>query len=164
VFDLARALRGIDGLDASPDHLRRVVQVWHGLALPHIRTKDFATTWDDFRVAWVRVKAPKGVSLGRAFAAAAADPDPPVDGRPELGLLSAACRELQGDGEQFFLSARAAAAELTKRLGLPVDRMTAWRWLQVLEFYGHIRSVQTGRLEGRRATTWRHVQPGGNCA
>ena len=38
-----------------------------------------------------------------------------------------------------------------------VRRMTAWRWLQALQFYGVIQRVEKGTFRTRRATTWRLV-------
>src|SRR5262249_6565198 len=58
VFDLARRLKAMAGLDTSPAMLRGIVKEWHRRALPVIRTKDFVETWTDFQTAWLNVRTP----------------------------------------------------------------------------------------------------------
>ena len=57
---------------------------------------------------------------------------------------------MAGDGA-FFLSCRTAG-----RL-LDVDRMTAWRWLFLLEQDGLIEKTATGTLAKRQAREFRFV-------
>jgi hypothetical protein len=151
LFDLARRLKGILGLDTSPAMLKAIVTEWHRQALPVITTKDFAETWSDFQVAWLRVKVPHGAAVTAAYKAASRAPQPPIDDNPDLGILDGLCSNLGAGGRPFFLAARAVET----LFGVP--RMTAWRWLQTLAFYGAIELVETGTLKDRQAKTWRYV-------
>lgn len=48
IFQLCRNLKAIPELRrADLDTLQPIVRKWHKLALPQIRTKDFAETWED---------------------------------------------------------------------------------------------------------------------
>src|SRR5262249_24086730 len=69
LFDVPRILKALMP-DATSDRLRLILREWPQQALPFIRTKDFATTWTDFTVAWRRVKRPAGCSLRAAIHAA----------------------------------------------------------------------------------------------
>jgi hypothetical protein len=55
------------------------------------------------------------------------------------------------EDEPFFLTYR-TVGEL-----FGIGRMTAWRWLQALRFYGVIEQVEPGTLKDRQAATWRYV-------
>jgi hypothetical protein len=151
LFDLVRRLKGIPGLDKS--YLKSIVQQWHRLALPTIRTKAFAETWEEFQVAWVKVLVPYGIVLAGAIEAARRVPHQPIDDKPELGVLAALCSNLAvaAEGKPFFLSCR-TVEELFE-----VPRMTAWRWLGLLQFHGIIVPVMKGTKRGQKATTWRYV-------
>ncbi len=153
VFDLARRLKGIAGLDTSLAVLKAIVIEWHRRALPVIRTKDFAETWSDFQTAWLAVKTPHGTTVRAAYDAARRAPQVPIDDSADLGVLATLCRNLSkaAGGRPFYLSCR-TVEEL-----FGVSRMTAWRWLRALQFYGVIESVKTGTLKGLRATTWRYT-------
>lgn len=163
IFRFARRLKAIMPT-ATPAQLRPLMLEWHRQALPIIRTKDFQESWQDFQVAWMKVKKPYVAAvLSAAFASAAALPEPPIDGRLELGLLAAACRELHcNGGTPFYLSARAAAKHLGMVMGESVSAMTAWRWLEALQFFGVIASDEIGSLSRisekagspMTATTW----------
>jgi hypothetical protein len=153
VFDLARRLKGIPGLDTSPAMLRAIVTEWHRRALPVITTKEFGETWSDFQIAWLTVKNLHGTSLRAAFEAARRAPSQPIDDNPDLGILAAMCRNLSAGGSQrFYLSCR-TVEELFK-----VGRMTAWRWLQSFQFYGILEPVEKGSKEGRQATVWLYTE------
>jgi hypothetical protein len=155
VFDLARRLKSISDLDTSPEALKAVVFEWHRRALPFIRTKAFAETWSDFQTAWLAVKAPHRTALHFAYAAARRLPHTPIDDCAELGVLAALCWHLSASGARPFFLACSSVKEL-----LGVSRMTAWRWLRSLQFYGLIEPIETGTLKGRQATTWRYIEKG----
>jgi hypothetical protein len=152
LFDLARILKGLMPA-ATSDSLRPILRDWHQQALPFIRTKDFATTWTDFTVAWRRVKRPAGCSLRAAIQAAKATA-PAIaerlgyDGR--LAELLSLCHELQRrwGGRPFPLSC-ATAGEC-----LGVSTMHAWRLLQVLRFDGVLRLVRKGTKASKKASEW----------
>jgi hypothetical protein len=156
LFDLARRLKSIEGLDTSPRNLRRIVVRWHRRALPFIRTKDFGESMTDFAVAWQRVLTPAGVSMrsvieearGMPLPAAAANYDDEA-----IRLLVAVCSRLQQrwGKKPFFLSVR-QAAEL-----LGTSRMGAWRTMQLLQFDGVITRVSKGTLEDKNASEWRYT-------
>jgi hypothetical protein len=158
LFDLARRLKAIDGLD-DLEILEAVVRQWHQQALPFIRTRHFSTSWDDFETAWLNVKTPFGVGIAQAFELARRQPLPPIRGSPYLGILAALCRNLGGDGRTFFLSQYTVAA-LFK-----VAPMTGWRWLKTLRFYKVIERVKRGSLTaepGGLASEYRFIgQRGG---
>jgi Bifunctional DNA primase/polymerase, N-terminal len=149
LFELARRLKSIPGLDTSPAMLRAVVVMWFERALPVIRTKELQESWADFQLAWVRAR-PHGAALTAAYDAARRRPLPPVDGDGEVGVLAALCRNLGGASRQFFLSCRAVEALFG------VGRMTAWRWLVALQFHGVIEEVEKGKNKNRQATVWRY--------
>jgi hypothetical protein len=153
VFDLARRLRGIAGLNTSPALLRAIVTEWYRLALPFIRTKDFAETWSDFQTAWLAVKTPYGTTVQAAYEAARRAPQGCIDDNADLGVLAAMCRNLSAaaGGRSFYLACRT----VEKLFG--VSRMTAWRWLNTLQFYGVIEPVKKGTLKDPQATEWRIV-------
>src|SRR5690606_5311542 len=57
VFELARHLKSITELrDVDPRSLRSIVERWHKLALPVIRTKAFEESWFDFLAGFDQVK------------------------------------------------------------------------------------------------------------
>jgi hypothetical protein len=150
IFDLARKLKGIPGLDQTT--LKTIVSEWHRQALPVIRTKDFDETWSDFQIAWSCVKNPHGTTVHAALNAARLLPDPPIDDKPDLGVLAALCRNLSaGRSDRTFYQSC-----LTVKESFEVSRMTAWRWLQALQFYGFIEPVSIGTLKDRQATVWRY--------
>jgi hypothetical protein len=158
LFDLARILKGLMP-DATPDSLRAILREWHQQALPFVRTKDFATTWTDFTVAWRRVKRPHGCSL-RAAIQAAKNTAPaivdPLGYEGHLAELLSLCHELQRrwrDGP-FPLSCATAG----KCLG--VSAMHAWRLLQVLQFDGALRLVRRGTKASKKASEWRFINLG----
>jgi hypothetical protein len=150
VFELARRLKGIIP-DASVPERKAIVVEWHTQALPFIRTKDFSETWTDFQVAWVAVKVPHGTAVRAAYEAARRAPEAPIDGSADLGVLAALCRNLSAGGRPFFLSCR-TVEEL-----FGVSRMTAWRWLQALQFFGVIKCLNKGTLKDRQATAWHYL-------
>ncbi len=154
VFELARRLKAIAGLDASA--LKAVVVEWHRQALPFINTKAFAVTWGDFQTAWLRVEKPYAGVVRAAYEAALRASPAPIDDDPDLGVLAALCVNLGAVDGKFFLSCR------TVQTLFGVGRMTAWRWLQALQFYRVIEPEKVGTLKDRQATEWRFIgQEGG---
>ncbi len=151
LFDFARRLKAIPGLDASPASLKRIVTDWHRQALPFVATKDFGETWTDFQSIWLRVKVPYGVAVTAAYQSARRSSPPPIDDCADLGVLAAMCSKLGTHGQPFYLACRT----LEKLFG--VSAMTACRWFKSLEFYGVIERVRTGTLTDRQATTWRYI-------
>jgi hypothetical protein len=156
VFELARRLKGMTGLNTSPEMLKAIVTEWHRRAMPVIRTKELAETWSDFQTAWLNVKCPWGTKVRAAYFAARQAPSIPLDDNTELGVLAAMCRILGENtlDRTFFLSCR-TVEEL-----FGVGRMTAWRWLQSLRFYGVIEPVKIGTKKDRRATVWKYLSHG----
>jgi hypothetical protein len=160
IFRLARELKAIAALaDAQPSDLMSMVRRWHKLASPIIGTKPWDDTWFDFLYAWPRVKYPAGQEpVARAFERAAAAEPPAVAGqfeRPEVKLLTAACRELQRTAVDapFFLDARTAAKFLK------IDHSTAWRWLRGLCDSGILQLVAVGDHKSHRASRYRYLAP-----
>lgn len=154
VFQLARALQGISAFaDADPNTLLSVVQKWHSRALPHISTKPFEETWIDFLYGWPRVNTPMRLNLlADAMKTAIENPVPDLKyEQPGLRNLVGLCRELQTImGDQPFWLSTGTAGRL-----LGVDRMTAWRWLFLLEQDGWIKTETKGNTH--RATRYRYL-------
>lgn len=66
VFELARWLKGTEP-NATRERQHVVVKVWHAMHLQVIGTKEFSTTWAEFRNAWERIKQPYGATLGECL-------------------------------------------------------------------------------------------------
>lgn len=160
LFHFARYLRAIPELASLPcARLRVFVQAWWERALPHIKTKDFETTWIDFAISWRNVRYPAGQGGRQAAAAAAAAPPLPAAAvayaRQEVRQLVALCRQLQllrGD-QPFFLGCRDAA----EAIGCD-DPGTAWRWLKMLVADGLLVEVERGipHKGSGKATAWQY--------
>lgn len=161
LFDLARSLKALAHLtDADSEALEGIVRRWHQQALAHIRTKCWATTWRDFRDAWMRVRFPMGSGpLDEAMRVALAAPMPPAVGgytdEPTRRLL-AVCAKLQefaGDGP-FFLACRSA-----KKLCGFTNHMTAARRLGKFVAEGILKLVKpgSGGTRFRRAADYRYL-------
>ena len=156
LFELARLLRPeADRVGITPEAnigvLEDVVREWHEEARPP--GTPFAPTWNEFLVAYGKVKHPAGsgpfdVALKQARIQAAALGHEDY-GEPETVLLLCLAWQLQRvkDGP-FPLSARVA-----ERACRFPDRMTAWRRLVMLQRDGWLRQVQEGtRMKAARYT------------
>ncbi|MCE9591913.1 MAG: hypothetical protein K8S99_15490 [Planctomycetes bacterium] len=158
IFKLAQTLKGVPVLaNLNPRVLRDVVERWHQLALPYIRTKEFEETWIDFLKSWRKVKHPRGKHLNSILERAKAASEPPEVAQFKMGtirLLVKICRELQKDAgdNPFFLSVR-TAQEL---LGF-AQHMTAWRYLSLLEAEGIIEVVVKGGSTSGKANRFRYM-------
>jgi hypothetical protein len=111
IFELARWLKGMEP-NATRQRQQAVVKVWHTLHLQVIGTKEFATSWTDFRNAWERVKQPYGATLAICLSTLPTAPDIAAlsDYGPKAIHLAQICLALQaraGDSP-FFLSSRIA--------------------------------------------------------
>lgn len=153
LFHLARHLKAKHP-DAGNNQLRAVVEQWHGLALPNIRTKDFYESWGDFARGWQAVKFPEGRMLDVLLAGV--DQDPTPDGAPDdvgdnAALLIKICHRLQANAGDapFFLSAR-KAGEL---LGL--SHMQASRLLAALVADGVLALIEKGMKRTGKASSYR---------
>ena len=130
LFRLARYLRGLYPNVPIQD-LRIVVQRWHQISLPNIRTTEFAISWQEFSVAWEKIKYPFGSTLDAILEGDDEDTSELVRKFGYGGLMQKllqTCIKLQrhSSDEPFFLSAR-KAAEL-----LEIHFTDASRLLQVL--------------------------------
>jgi len=158
LFRLCRELRAIPEVaGATPRQLRSVVEQWHRLAKPRIRTKDFPTSWADFCDGWALVRYPAGQGPAeQALEAARTAEDPPeidalgYSAARSVALLIKWCRTLQGlaGAHPFYLSYQAAAR------GLDVDPGTAGRWLRMLVHDGVLEVVEPHTRS--RATRYRY--------
>jgi len=154
LFDLARSLKAALP-NASHAELRGIVQRWHQLALPVIRTKQFDESWEDFVIAWQRIKRPAGHSFATAAQAAETEPLPacakPYQG--PLRRLCCLCSELskQWNSHPFPLGCKKASDHLE------VSIVHAWRLLKVLEFDEVIKRVSKGQKKTRKASEWRFL-------
>jgi len=141
--------------------MRGLVAQWHKLALPVIRTKEFAITWADFLNGWQKVKNPYGTTLK----AITADLDFTTPLPPSIEALSygAAAQHLirlclglqkhHGVGP-FFLSVRMAGEVLG------VHFTDASKMLTVLVVDGVLTLVSkgAGRYASRYRFAWSELQ------
>ena len=110
LFDLARGLRWDMRMDGSdPTALLPIVERWHRLALPNIRTKPFGITWQEFLGAWRSARS--GLVCGALHAAIvradASQTSPVAERYAGTGIrrLAAVCWQLaQNADHRFFLS------------------------------------------------------------
>ncbi len=158
LFDLARQLKALPHLaDVDTLALRSVVQQWHRLAVPVIRTQAFEESWIDFLQAWERVRFPAGTSPLDLALQQARQTSPPVKAlrfeHAGIRLLVALCWQLHlaAAGGTWFLGCRTVG----KLLG--VDHSTAWRWLYLLEAEGVLARVSTGSKAAKKASEFRYV-------
>ena len=111
VFELARWLKGTEP-NATRERQHDVVKVWHAMHLHVIGTKEFSTSWAEFRNAWERVNQPYGATLAICLSTLPTAPDIAAlsDYGPKAIHLAQICLALQaraGDSP-FFLSSRIA--------------------------------------------------------
>jgi hypothetical protein len=163
IFELARALKSLVP-DADRADLREIIQHWHRLATPAIRTKGFTTTWSDFTNAWANIRVPKGAVLSAIITRAASSPPPRAAvayDLPAMRQLIAICAALQsyhGPGRAWPLSCRVAGE------AVEVGHDTAARWLKLLVADGVLELVRRAGPKGSRlASEYRYASPLG-CA
>jgi hypothetical protein len=152
LFDLARRLKGMAHLtDAPVGNLAGIVRGWWNRALPIITTKDWESTWKDFRDAWKEVKHPIGQDPIHEMIRAAASADEPAESssycRAEVKRLVRVCRDMQTvceirGSDRFFLACRTAAIECG--FSGPNGYRIAARWLKRLVADGVLELVQAG--------------------
>jgi hypothetical protein len=156
LFELARSLKAVAGLDTSLGSLHAIVAEWHQRALPHIRTKDFRVSWGDFRVAWDKVKYPAGASFEVAVTRAKTIAVPVsglIDEDAEYHFVVALFADLQrqwGDKPVPF-----SCRKLAETLGCGKDK--ACRILQTLKKDGIVVEVSKGSQYTGKASEWKYV-------
>jgi hypothetical protein len=149
LFDLARRLKAI-APDTTPESLEGIVRDWHARALPIIRTKDWPTSWLEFREAWANVKRPAGATMADILAAAAAVTPAIADSIERLKALCRALQEHHGSCRPWPLSCRLAGSTV----GISHD--TAARILRLLRKEGFIElTTPAGREGSGRAAEYR---------
>lgn len=161
LFELARWLKSIPGIGDEPALMREIIREWHRRALQVIRTKDFDTTWSNFRDAWEHVRFARGRSLECIAQEARERPLPKAaylyDTEPRQ-LLVALCAALQENaGAQAFPLACRDAARL-----IGVSKSEAARMLKDLQF-DQVITLQKPGVRGANsgeASEWRFI--GGN--
>lgn len=157
LFELARRIRGhAEWSRTDLAELRPILQEWHRLALPFIRTREFDVTWLDFTEAYDNVNPDRcGDAAAIAMRQAESNPLPPIAmqyGSEIVRRLVALCFQLSlasADGV-FFLSCRKAAAVLGT-----VDHQSVARWLKLLCADRVIAEVEKGGPHNNRATRYR---------
>ena len=156
LFELARRIRVDPQLrDVPIRELRPLVEHWHQLALPYIRTKVIDETWADFVEAFNNIDLARcGDGAAIAMAAADAKELPPEALRylcPINRRLIALCAELGRrcvDGV-FFLACRKAATVL----GVS-NHMAVARSLQMLVADGVLTEVSKGGPNTNKASRY----------
>lgn len=149
LFELARRIKGIMP-GASLDAMEGIVRAWHTRALPNITTKDWLTTWIDFRTAWAKVRKPAGATMAAIVATAKAQMPEDADAIAKLVTLCQALQAHHGNGRAWPLSCRVAA----NKIGVGHD--TAARLLKMLAIEGTIELVTPAGPKGsKRAAEYR---------
>jgi hypothetical protein len=158
LWQFARRLKGIPGLDTSPEALLSYAKAWHDQARPFIKTVGFETTELAFYDAWTNAKVPLTEGQFLAWVRPVLEgPDPdwlkpvflPLAGKRLLRV----CEALQaraGD-EPFYLGVRSAATAVgadEKYVSLVLKRLVKAGYLEV---------VEKGTYGSGQATTWRFV-------
>lgn len=157
LFELARWVKA-KMPNANDGELRSIVKQWHEVSLPYIGTKEFATSWYDFRRGLDSVKYPAGTTLAEIIGEIDMDAQIP-DGITQLGYgekankLVRICMRLQHQAgfSPFFLSSR-QAGDL-----LGVHYTDAAKMLWALKTDGVIELVSQGA--GNRASRYRYSWP-----
>jgi hypothetical protein len=132
IFELCRWLKAIPDLaDRGASELRSILEEWHAMALPNVRTKRLSESWADFESAWQLVRYPIGSGSAVYAMECAMAKELPLRAlaykRREKQILVALCSQLQlmhGD-QPFFLACRMAAELLGTN-----DYGTVSRWLK----------------------------------
>ena len=159
IFFFAKALR-TEYPDANPKIFRDDVRSWYDLALPNIRTKDFAETWLDFLIAWDNVKYFEGVNPMVIYEQAIKLEPPKTvalnyPDNLKIQNLAVLCREMQKacGNKPFFLSARTAAGLLE------ISAMQANRYLRLLVREDILTIIEKGGTAEtvRKATRYRYI-------
>jgi Bifunctional DNA primase/polymerase, N-terminal len=152
IFLFARHLRTVFDATADLEVLRPYVQEWHQAAFANIRTKDFSITWQDFVLAWKKVRLPSGAILEAVKSAARKDQFTLGLGDIHLDMVARVFRAAAlTHGTEFYMDYRTigrcvglspvAARDITcKLVGLDLlvivengsigtkGRATVWRW------------------------------------
>jgi hypothetical protein len=155
LFALARWAKGVHP-DATTAQLRTLVQEWHRLALPHIGTADFTTSWTDFMRGLAAVKSPYGLTLEKLMERLDEKQLPDgIDGLAygEAGnRLVCICQALavHNAPAPFFLSSR-QAGEL---LGVHFTDASKMLAALVLDGVLHLESRGVGRVASRYRYAW----------
>lgn len=157
LFELARWAKARCP-NASPDELRAIVRQWHDAALPFIGSKEFTTSWYDFRRGFDSVRYPAGTTIKEIIGAIDMESELPVGitqlGYGERGLhLVRICRRLQeqANDSPFFISSR-QAGDL-----LGIHYTDAAKMLWALKSDGVLELVSQGA--GNKASRYRYVWP-----
>jgi hypothetical protein len=156
IFDFARRLKGIPGLDDSATALNSYIAEWHRQALPVIRTKDFLTTQIAFWDSWKNAKTPlTDEGFWGLINESLKSPDPKWFENwffPPCGKrLFRVCQALQqhAGSEPFYLSARKAGE------AVGVAAKDGHALLKLLVRDGRLQMVEKGTYKDGMATTWR---------
>lgn len=157
LFELARWVKA-KYPNATPDELRSIVRQWHEVALPFIGSKEFTTSWYDFRRGFDSVRYPAGTTIKEIIGVLDMESDLPA-GIANLGYgekclhLVRICRRLQEQaGESpFFISSR-QAGEL-----LGIHYTDAAKMLWALNSDGVLELISKGA--GNKASRYRFVRP-----
>lgn len=159
ILRLARGLKFECGLaNAAMSELYPIVHEWHRRALPHIRTKDFTTTWREFKHAWRQARSPLSSTplrqaIEMAKTARVAIPKR-YSKRPAWRRLFAvvACLAYQQRGI-FYVS----CWDAPRHLG--IGRMTAWRALTDFKRQRFIILIECGTRYKATRYKWNGAPP-----
>jgi len=157
LFELARWAKA-KFPNATQDELRSIVRQWHDAALPFIGSKEFTTSWYDFRRGFDSVRYPAGTTIKEIIGVIDMESELPAGianlGYGEKGLhLVRICRRLQeqASGAPFFISSRQAGELIGSHF------TDAAKMLWVLKSDGVIELISRGA--GKKASRYRYLWP-----
>jgi hypothetical protein len=150
LFELARWVKGVEP-NASIARQLEIVKCWHSQFLHIIGTKDFGTSWADFRYSFARIKQPYGATLQSCLSNQPSPPDIPelhLYG-PKAVRLMRICMALHihHSPDPLYLGCR-TAGEL-----LESNHTDAARLLQIFVSEGWLVEIKRG--VGSRATRYK---------
>jgi hypothetical protein len=152
ILRFCRALKALFPAATSDDVLP-YVQEWHRQALPTIRTKDFRTTWQEFRHAYRQTRRGGNGPTWETVMQVASQIDTPLNTPAQrLRNLCLALHQVHG-GASFPLSCRMAASYLE------VAYKYAAKLIESMVQTGALRITRTYPLKLRRAHEYRLVTP-----
>jgi len=162
IFEFARELKSLPEFEqADPMQLEQYLCIWHKLALPNIRTKEFSESRIDFLISWGRVRYKVGdlpimqLFLEVTKMKATETIREKYSDTPKLQTLAMLCRLLQSQPgtETFFLSCR-KTAEL-----LGISPMQASRYFFLMQKDGFLKEIEKGGGEHnpRKASRYKYL-------
>jgi len=141
IFQVARYVKGKEP-NASYERQLEIVKAWHNKYQNVIGTKDFGTTWSEFRYGLVRVQHPYGAKLEECFNNLPTPPDIPelhLYGPKAVHLMQICIAlQIQRGNEPIFMACRLAGKLLD------CNHTDAAKLLQIFVSEGWLEIIKRG--------------------